>query len=141
MSTTIYVEHANKAFRKATKDYKRLIDSIKSYPEVNHEQFNVEIHLADEKGSNTSYLFIYGYKISINMTLILGESNEYLGRVLCRLANEGEQVAELYIDEHGSLKKDESAEYPSGYLGDCGKENTATKFLKTLAKNLLNKKQ
>ena len=138
MSNTIYVEYANRAFGRAHKNYERLMQSIANYPEPNHDSFNIEIYPPSDDGSNTYSLFIYGSKLNVNLTLIFDGKNEYFGRVLCRLDNE-ETILELFIDDHGDLIDDKAATYPGGYLGSCGKQNTAMKFLSDIAKKLIEK--
>jgi hypothetical protein len=138
LSNTIYVEYANRAFSRDHKNYERLMQSIADYPEPNHDSFNIEIFPPSDDGSNTYSLFIYGYKVNVNLILIFEGNNEYLGKVLCRLGSK-EIISEFYIDNNGDLINEKDAAYPRGHFGQCGKLNTATKFLITIAKKLIEK--
>ena len=135
MPNNIYVESANTAFTRACKNYERLMQSILEYPEPNHENFKVEVFRPSEEASNTHLLFIYGHKVYINLTLVFKCSNEYFGKVSCRLDNE--ILTELYINSHGDLLNDVEAIYPEGYLGPSGDHHTAMKFLTTIAQQVL----
>jgi hypothetical protein len=139
LSNQIYVEHANREYSVRYQDYMELIKSIENYPDVNQEQFDVKIYKTGEEGSNTYSLFIYGYKITIDLTLIIENSEEYLGKILCRLSNDEATISELYIDQNSSLIDDKDAIYPKGYIGKCGKQNTAMRFLTMLAKKVIEK--